>query len=265
MSTSEEGPWSEAEKVSLLVEILKHAPETSEVLASFIKDAEIRPRWTGLSLPEGRSLKSCQDVFSNLLEAPSATNIGKLGALSPRKRPLPTEGGSTPQGRTLQPRPAAFSSINGRDDPTLQTSPADEPPKRKRGRPSKADVQARAEAAAARGEVPPGSSHAGAPFTPSARPIAMMTPTGTSAANTPGTGSTGKRKRGRPSKADLAARRLLLEQSISTAPTEAAKVAEAATAIGSEMAGQEEQAEGEAPKASGEVEDKETEESEATD
>lgn len=75
----------------------------------------------------------------------------------PRKRPAPTAADTPTIGqRAIQPRPAFIASVNGRNDPLMQNIAAETgsgPPKKKRGRPSKADLETRAAEAAARGEV----------------------------------------------------------------------------------------------------------------
>ncbi len=164
---------------------------------------------------------------------------GMVAPTSGRKRALPAKDPATPGNRALQPRPTAFATLNGDPSALLQPSPGDgepvQPPKKKRGRPSRAEVEARQAAAAARGEVyPPAKS----PRTPKpARPAerrslaghedlshlaagmgtmtglpvtaTTTTPAGASTAVTPG--STGKRRRGRPTKAEAEAKRVIAE------------------------------------------------------
>jgi hypothetical protein len=157
-------------------------------------------------------------------------------SLNPRKRPMLEPAGkdtSTPGGRTLQPRPVAFSSINGQtSSPYQASSPADDvnqPPKKKRGRPSKAELELRAAAAAAaaaKGEAYatpkpvkttntvqlPGKMYSGQAVgaTASAANPFLASPEGADSA-TGEPGSTTKKRRGRPTKEEAQAKRLLLE------------------------------------------------------
>lgn len=82
------------------------------------------------------------------------------------------------------------------------TVQSDEPPKKKRGRPSKAEQEIRAAQAAERGETYPPPKKVKTPRSSMAggAPIAVMTTTPTTEAPSPGMTSTDKRKRGRPGK-----------------------------------------------------------------
>ena len=78
------------------------------------------------------------------------------GPLVPQKRPLPPGEPSAPVARTLQPRPSGRGPSNGDGNPLSQPSPGDttgEPARKKRGRPSKAELNRRRAAAEARGEI----------------------------------------------------------------------------------------------------------------
>jgi hypothetical protein len=111
-----------------------------------------------------------------------------------------------------------------------------QPPRKKRGRPTKAETEAKRAAAALKGEVYPppkqpktprssisggrviATDAVGEPNANVAAPLAVMTPL-TGYMNTPGSvgggmdapGSSGKRRRGRPTKAEAAAKRALIE------------------------------------------------------
>ncbi|KAI9776668.1 MAG: hypothetical protein M1816_005159 [Peltula sp. TS41687] len=255
MAASTEAPWSEAEKVLLLTEILKDARISSTALLGIITGANVEPRWNDIPLPPGRSLRSCQTVFhtlqtlhprtspGQLLQSPFThpTQTGFAGATGSRKRGAATfKEPSTSATRALQPRPATFGSLNGEQTAIMQASPGEggavEPPRKKRGRPSRAEMEARqqaAAAAAARGDVYPPAKSPRTPktakaaerrslggnldmtgFSPSLMPTATMvvaTPS-VSLGGPPGlAGSTGKRRRGRPTKAETEAKRALLE------------------------------------------------------
>ncbi|KAI9887679.1 MAG: hypothetical protein M1823_000543 [Watsoniomyces obsoletus] len=249
MSNPNEIPWSDPEKLFLLTEILKDARISHDFLLSIIVDLKIEPRWTEIPLPPGRSVRSCQNAFQTLLNTSAATTLmpfgqpgqpGLTGMVPPpsgRKRALPAKDPATPGNRALQPRPTAFATLNGDQSVLMQPSPGDgdaiQPPKKKRGRPSRAEVEARAAAAAARGEVYPPVKSPRTPK-PAARPAerrslaghedlshlagmgtmvgvpgAATTPAGVSTVLTPG--STGKRRRGRPTKAEAEAKRVIAE------------------------------------------------------
>ena len=69
------------------------------------------------------------------------------------KRPLSIAEPSAVTERTIQPRPSAFAPVNGQEQPASGRS--EERPRKKRGRPSKAEHELRVAEAAARGEVYP--------------------------------------------------------------------------------------------------------------
>ncbi|KAF2491534.1 hypothetical protein BU16DRAFT_121081 [Lophium mytilinum] len=228
MEPARDAPWAEHEKLYLLAEIIKAAPIPSSVLYGIIRDAQIQPKWSDIALPHGRSLRSCQQAFDNL--APSypgadyrqrpplpAPVVGSYpGPEVPKKRPLQPET-STPIGRLLQPRPPHSYPGEYTSGPTYVMSPVTEPAnKKKRGRPTKAEAQARADAAAARGEVypPPRKQRTSLPSVePSPLPSGRMTPGPAPMASMVTTpqvphmeveeSSSGKRKRQKPSPLEL--------------------------------------------------------------
>ncbi|KAH0536211.1 hypothetical protein FGG08_006893 [Glutinoglossum americanum] len=258
MATTGELPWSDAEKLVLLAEILKDAKVSPDVLLVIIKNTRIEPNWAEIPLPSGRSLNSCQNAFRSLLEAPSPapasrrrTIAGPQGVLPPpngspnsKKRPYPAADVPTTS-RSIQPRPIA-AALNGESpgpgevSTSFQGVSADadpnQPPRKKRGRPTKAETEAKRQAAALKGEIypppkqqkTPRSSISGGRVTTTdaagetnanvAAPLAVMTPL-SSYMSTPGTagsgmeapGTGGKRRRGRPTKAEAAAKRALIE------------------------------------------------------
>jgi hypothetical protein len=142
-----------------------------------------------------------------------------------KKRPLqPEVQATTPLGRLIQPRPPhAYTGELASSHAYNTLSPATEPAhKKKRGRPTKAESQARAEAAAARGEVypPPRKSRTsltsiepspgeaphpgGNPPMPSplGAGLGSSTPQQTHA-DPPSESSSGKKKRGKPTPLEL--------------------------------------------------------------
>jgi hypothetical protein len=118
-----------------------------------------------LTASPGRSLNSCQRAYTDI--AASNTSYGRPpppnqsiypGSELNRKRPHPQE--AAPLGRLLQPRPPLhpYASEYMPAGPAYATtiSAGNEPTnKKKRGRPTKAEAQQRAQEAAARGEPYP--------------------------------------------------------------------------------------------------------------
>ncbi|KAJ4340359.1 hypothetical protein N0V87_002651 [Didymella glomerata] len=161
-----ERQWSEHEKIYLLAEILKAAPVSSHVLYSFIREYQVQVRWNDMALPPGRSLNSCQRAYNDIAHSNSGAGYSRPPLPNPnmypgsdlsRKRPLQE---AAPLGRLLQPRPAPHlygTEYLPAGGPAYATSMnAGEPAnKKKRGRPTKAEAQQRAQEAAARGEVYP--------------------------------------------------------------------------------------------------------------
>ena len=208
----------------------------------------------------GRSVRSCQNTFQTLVAGGSQSSptapipTAFAPAVQPsmtaagigRKRALPGNDTTTSATRTLQPRPTVFGALNGDQAAAMHASSGHDlaqPPKKKRGRPSRAEMEARAAAAALRGELyPPAKS----PRTPKpARPAdrrslaghedlssltaGLSTVASTAAAPSmpAAPGSTGKRRRGRPTKEEAENKRMLREAGIAA---EAAAAAAAAAA-----------------------------------
>ncbi|KAJ4990658.1 hypothetical protein SVAN01_03889 [Stagonosporopsis vannaccii] len=163
-----ERQWTEHEKIYLLAEILKAAPVSSHVLYGFIRDYQVQVRWTDMALPPGRSLNSCQRAYADIAASNSGSAYGRSPLPNPgmytgselaRKRPLPQE--AVPLGRLLQPRPpphpyaSEYGPAGGPAYPTSTSTGSEPANKKKRGRPTKAEAQQRAQEAAARGEPYP--------------------------------------------------------------------------------------------------------------
>lgn len=153
--------------LSLLVrtDVFYLAPESTRVWATTFCSlvAMLTP-----SCATGRSVHSCQRAYNDIANNSSAASYGRSPLPNPsmyagseltRKRPHTQE--AAPIGRLLQPRPpphpyaseyipaggpAYATSINAGNEPAN---------KKKRGRPTKAEAQQRAQEAAARGEVYP--------------------------------------------------------------------------------------------------------------
>ncbi|EAS30734.3 uncharacterized protein CIMG_06213 [Coccidioides immitis RS] len=171
MSSQPDKPWTEEEKNFLLTEILKKAGISSSFLFSIIKENQISPNWMEIPLPEGRSLHSCQTAFFRMEhEYTHAYRRSFPGPPAPaqtspenRKRPLPPLGldKTSSAHRAIQPKPTppgeTFQAAQARASlriPRLPDPARGEPP-RKRGRPSKAEIQRRTLMAQARGEQYP--------------------------------------------------------------------------------------------------------------
>ncbi|KAK4990280.1 hypothetical protein LTR50_002605 [Elasticomyces elasticus] len=171
----------------------------------------------------GRSLNACKSVYLDM-----STGASRLTSYLPQlqaapNRSYPSGVSTSVPGRMIQPRPT--STLND----ILNASPSEEPPrKKKRGRPTKAEAllkreAADAAAAARSGAIPQtrqgNEMQASASMctdTESSGISAIMGATLRQAVGTPpplqstpvSEASSGKRKRGRPSKSDTAARRL---------------------------------------------------------
>lgn len=243
MDAAREPPWAEHEKVYLLAEVLKAAPISSHVLFALVRDTNIQPRWNDMALPPGRSMRSSQMAFETLATMYAAPDqrrpqlpvpILYPGPEVSKKRPLPQES-STSIGRLLQPRPPHPYPEYLPPGPTYSSAmtPMSEPAnKKKRGRPTKAEAQQRAQEAAARGEFYPPPRRGRVSITgpsespsqgPEARPLDQRTPpsapTHPSSTNmTPqrqiepdqgSESSSGKKRRARPQPLELEKHRAL--------------------------------------------------------
>ncbi|KAF2205427.1 hypothetical protein GQ43DRAFT_16261 [Delitschia confertaspora ATCC 74209] len=163
-------PWQEHEKVYLLTEIIKAAPLPSSVLYGLIRDYQIQPKWNDIALPHGRSLRSCQAAYQDITRTYSTPDyrhqqrtqlpppIIYPGPDISKKRSLPPEPVAPFGVRPIRPRtdisgdPRQLVPIN---EPVYTISAGEPPNKKKRGRPTKAETEARQAAAAARGETYP--------------------------------------------------------------------------------------------------------------
>lgn len=174
MEPAREPAWAEHEKVYLLAEILKASPVPTHVLYGLLRDYNVQPRWNDIALPHGRSLRSCQVAYNDIATTSTSSTTDYRrppppapviypgpGPEVPKKRPLQPDPAGTPTasiGRLLQPRPPHPFPDQFLSGPvyTAAMSPVAEPAnKKKRGRPTKAEAQQRAQEAAARGEVYP--------------------------------------------------------------------------------------------------------------
>ncbi|KAL8699159.1 MAG: hypothetical protein Q9224_001534 [Gallowayella concinna] len=166
MSIFPEQPFDEREERYFLAEILKDSPIPAGNLLRVIQAEGIRPRWTEIALPHGRSVSACQKAFDSLYTRVFQPPLQPLGpapplpspSAKPRKRPV--TGGEISMGlnRELQPRGPGFATVNDLPESTAYplglADPGDQR-KKKRGRPSKAEAEIKAAEYAARGEPYP--------------------------------------------------------------------------------------------------------------
>ncbi|KAK3169379.1 hypothetical protein OEA41_008762 [Lepraria neglecta] len=199
---SPEQPFDERELRYFLAEILKVSTIAPYDLFTLIQARGIR-----------RSVSACTKAYSLFQSLPATTiaphqPLGSYEQPPPaakpkKKRPHPSEGSPTIADRTLQPQLSNFPSVNAPSDPVaFQTAPSTtsgEPPRKKRGRPSKEEFDKRVAEAAQRGEVyppprkrkTPRSSAEGVPGATMANPAMAQ-------AGTTGEGSAGKKRARQP-------------------------------------------------------------------
>lgn len=165
MATPMDIPFSEYEKRFVLAEAIKTSTLPLDSLLSIIRDGGVQPNWTEMLLPGGRNLKSCVEAFESLTSTTPSTSSNKRKSTSQFFEPFTDSSRKRRQSgidtitaaRNIQPKPAA----NGSPFSSGQALSTSVP--KKRGRPSKADIEARQAEAAARGEILP----VPAPKTPS--------------------------------------------------------------------------------------------------
>ncbi|KAI0105497.1 hypothetical protein GGR51DRAFT_191015 [Nemania sp. FL0031] len=158
--------FSDDEKRFVLGEIIKVSTIDVTTLVEFIKVHKVEPDWMLMQLPGGRNMKQCVGAVDNMFQAkfnpPTVGgSLGKrksLSALSdlieqPAKRQIttaPFHESTHAVVRPLQPRPPPL--VNGGYPPPMthiSSMPVVSMTGKKRGRPSKADKEAQAQARAA--------------------------------------------------------------------------------------------------------------------
>lgn len=205
-------------------------------------------------------MSACQKAFEHLLSRSSTGFPGsyrptehpepKAPPPKPKKRGYASGEGTMAVDRIIQPRISEFSAVNesfsSPHPPPAPPVPTGEPPKKKRGRPSKAEYEIRLAEYAARGESYPAPRKSKTPrqSTESYAPTAVMFPPASAesgegrAPQTPtrvefgerGTASPGRR-RVRPSKTEIGTRNIPLDTSALAAdrppppPEETARIA----------------------------------------
>ncbi|KAI1128081.1 hypothetical protein F5Y10DRAFT_182661 [Nemania abortiva] len=153
--------FSDDEKRFVLGEIIKVSSIDVTTLVEFIKAHRVEPNWMLMQLPSGRNMKQCVGAVDNMFQVKfNPPNIGgsfgKRKSLSdliehPAKRQsIAALSESThAMARPIQPRPPP---VNGGYPPpiaSISSTPAISATGKKRGRPSKADKEAQAQARAA--------------------------------------------------------------------------------------------------------------------
>ncbi|KAI0017316.1 hypothetical protein F4780DRAFT_610944 [Xylariomycetidae sp. FL0641] len=152
--------FSDDEKRFVLAEMVKVSTIDVHTLVEFIRAHNIEPNWMSMQLPGGRNMNQCLGAVDNMFQVrfppPNLLNF-KRKSLSdltdhPPKRQAIMAPGETPiaPARVIQPRPPPPSgyqpAVPMGSGPVVTTATATG---KKRGRPSKADKEAQAQARAA--------------------------------------------------------------------------------------------------------------------
>ncbi|KAF2397039.1 hypothetical protein EJ06DRAFT_559170 [Trichodelitschia bisporula] len=234
-----ERPWDENEIVHLASEILRTSSvsrSASEILFDRIRSDRIEPNWEDLVLPNGRTVRSCQNVFSQRTRTPRSAPLtasimpaASSSETRPPKRPLPSDTYMPTGRRPIAPKSAPTFPPPPGDPRFSHTYPSQPPqspladptpalgePRKKRGRPTKKEAEERkrqqAEELRARSEFqqssslsyPPQQPLAQTPLEPYSVPPGTPGPTSSTPQIPPpeetSGGSNGKRRRGRPAK-----------------------------------------------------------------
>ncbi|KAF8544131.1 hypothetical protein BDD12DRAFT_873499 [Trichophaea hybrida] len=126
-------PWTDAEKDWCLVvhAVIALSTDMIQLLVEILKDCEVvAPNWRNIRIPPGRTSLQAQQVFALLTTSPESSPIATPAVLS-SAAPLP-------QPISAPSRKRAHPEAYGPQTPGA---------KRKRGRPSKADIALREQAA----------------------------------------------------------------------------------------------------------------------
>ncbi|KAH9216578.1 hypothetical protein DL95DRAFT_118718 [Leptodontidium sp. 2 PMI_412] len=178
-------PFSDDEKRFVLAEAIRTSPIPLERLFAFLNDHSPSPAWDDMLVPRGRTLKQCKDVFESLRSSPAAPTFqtqlqgqsqsqsqshnlpvpmssvassgikrksgpGTLEVLSSGPPPKRRQSSGDPViiARDIRPKPSNGSPLS-----MTPSFPTPEP--KKRGRPSKKDVERKQQEAIARGDILP--------------------------------------------------------------------------------------------------------------
>lgn len=229
-------PWNDAEKNSLLAEMIKQAGPSPTTLFNMLLSLNApQPRWGDLPLPWGRTLNESMQAYDTIRQRAGAQALippNLLPGLGPQtpsplsapvtlKRHFPFENINV--GREIRPKPSSTGSVYG------QPSPVEQPARKKRGRPTKAEAAARAgvqggaaESSSATRLMPAGNLQPYPPPAPASEPglatetspteatrppvsrvpiSSMITPTAPTTASQ-SSSSSGKRRRGRSTRSE---------------------------------------------------------------
>ncbi|PMD66571.1 uncharacterized protein K444DRAFT_121359 [Hyaloscypha bicolor E] len=186
-----EQPFTEVEKRFVLAEAIKLSTISVDRLFSVLAEHNVSPDWEQMLLPHGRNLLQCKHAFNSLQHGPSSqlstpqpftqtflnpppvyssSSGGKRQSMNMPPGPGPDQkrprksGAETPTlARDLLPKPA--NPNGGSPMSTMASSPPATTSQKKRGRPSKADVERKQREAIERGEIitPAAQSPAGMP------------------------------------------------------------------------------------------------------
>ncbi|KAE9378966.1 hypothetical protein N431DRAFT_149461 [Stipitochalara longipes BDJ] len=185
-----EQQFSEAEKRFVLAEAIKSSTISVDRLYQVLADYNVSPDWEQMLLPNGRNISQCKHALESMRVGPpsqlstpqpypqtflnpappvyTSSSSGKRQSMNlppgpEQKRPRKS-GAETPTlARDLLPKPA--NPNGGSPMSTMSSSPAATTSQKKRGRPSKADVERKQREAIERGDIippaPPTQSQAG--------------------------------------------------------------------------------------------------------
>ncbi|KAI0480299.1 hypothetical protein GGR56DRAFT_264814 [Xylariaceae sp. FL0804] len=201
--------FSDDEKRFVLGEIIKVSRIDVPTLVNFVRAHSVEPDWFSMQLPGGRNMKQCvravDDMFQARFPPPNLTNfkrksLSDLAEAPPSKRhnASPLIDPHPAPARLIKPRPPlpnpnGYPSAPG--PPVVGSSPALTATGKKRGRPSKADKEAQAQARATYSRPPTEY----APITPAPlAPIVIQPQPPREYASSPGyeiAGAAGKRRK----------------------------------------------------------------------
>ncbi|KAG0652404.1 hypothetical protein D0Z07_1390 [Hyphodiscus hymeniophilus] len=152
-----ESPFNDKEKRFVLSEVIKTSSVPVDKLLAFINESGVQPEWNKILMPFGRNLDSCINFWDTLRGGHVSASLPphsapdrkrKSDGLEPLQiapQPKRRQSGAETMIR-IQPKPSSNGSPHA-----FSTLPATQP--KKRGRPSKADIEARNAKAIARGEI----------------------------------------------------------------------------------------------------------------
>ncbi|KAG9242116.1 hypothetical protein BJ878DRAFT_188460 [Calycina marina] len=173
-----EPPFKDTEQRFLLAEAIKHSDIPLDRLVRVLTDGNVTPDWEQMQIPHSRNVNSCRrtwDILRNEVRtgltsssyyqqqhpsAPSSSHkrrstlnqYDSSGEISsPKRRQSGTDITTT---RTIQPKPTTTALASPQQYSPSTLGPG-EPGKKKRGRPSKAEIEKRNRVATERGEILP--------------------------------------------------------------------------------------------------------------